>query len=59
MITSSKKKEIIINIHILSGNLKVSVYDFFKVSITRDNPKGNNNIHIVVPSEELSSTEKK
>ena len=35
LITSVRNKEIIINIHILSGNIKVGVFDYYKLSVSK------------------------
>ncbi len=44
----------IINIQILSGDLNVGVMDFQFVSINKKNPKGNTNIHIIIPTKDLA-----
>ena len=54
LITGTKNKEIIINVNINSGNLKVEVYNYGKVNFSNENPKGSNNMHIVIPSADLS-----
>jgi hypothetical protein len=59
MITSSKNKEVIVNIHIMRGNVKVQLFDFGRVSVTKENAKGSTNIQIVVPSQDLKSEEQK
>lgn len=53
LITGTKTKEIIINVNIVSGNLKVELYNYGKVNFSKENPKGSNNIHIVIPSADL------
>lgn len=57
-ITGTKDEEIIINIQIISGDLKVGVHDFEKVDLIKTNPKGSKNIHITVPPKDLSPGEK-
>ena len=55
IITSTKNKEVILNIHIISGNVKVELSDYLRVSVTKENTHGNSNIHIVVPSKDLKT----
>lgn len=57
-ITDTRDEEIIINIQILSGDIKVGVHDFEKVDLTKTNPKGSKNIHITVPPKDLTPAEK-
>lgn len=57
-ITGTRDEEIIINIQILSGDLKVGVHDFEKVDLTKTNPKGTKNIHITIPPKDLVPVEK-
>ncbi len=45
----------IINIQILSGNIRVEVHDFAQVNITKSNTGGSKNIHIVVPPKNLKN----
>ena len=58
LITGTKNKEIIINLNIVSGNVKVELYNYGKLNLTKENPKGSNNIHIVIPSADLKEEEK-
>jgi hypothetical protein len=54
-ITGVFGKEVIINIQITSGDLKVELNDFDTVSITKQNAKGSTNLHIVVPTKDLAN----
>jgi hypothetical protein len=57
-ITGTRDEEIIINIQIISGDLKVGVHDFEKVDLIKTNTKGSKNIHITVPPKDLTAAEK-
>ena len=54
LITGTKNKEIIINVNIIGGNVKVEVVNYGKINFSKENAKGTNNIHIVIPSEDLN-----
>jgi len=59
LITGTKNKEIIINVNIISGNIKVEVVNYGKINFSKENAKGTNNIHIVIPSEDLNEDKEK
>ena len=53
-LTGTKNEEIVINVQIISGDIKVDVHDFEKISITKSNKPGSKNIHIVIPPKDLT-----
>jgi len=53
LITSVADKQLIINIQIMSGDLKVEISDLSSISIKKQNKKGTNNIHISIPPKDL------
>jgi hypothetical protein len=50
LITGVQDKEVNINIQIVSGDIKVQINDFDSTALTKISKKGNNNIHIMIPS---------
>jgi hypothetical protein len=57
-LTGTKNEEIVINVQVLSGDLKVAVHDFEKIDITKTNKAGSKNIHIVIPPKDLAKEQK-
>lgn len=52
-LTGTKNEEIVINVQVLSGNIKVAVHDFEKIDINKSNAANSKNIHIVIPPKDL------
>lgn len=57
-LTAANNEEIIINIQILSGSLKVDVHDFEKIAISKTNPAASKNIHITIPPKDITKQKK-
>jgi DNA polymerase III sliding clamp (beta) subunit (PCNA family) len=53
-VTGSREKDILINIQITSGNLRVRATDFGAIDVTETNMPGSRNIHITVPAKSLA-----
>jgi hypothetical protein len=57
-LTGTKNEEIIINIQIISGNIKVEAHDFEKIDLTKTNAAGSKNIHFTIPPKDLAKENK-
>lgn len=52
-LTGTKNEEIVINIQVISGNVKIEIHDFEKIDLRKSNAAGSKNIHIVIPPKDM------
>lgn len=57
-LTGTKNEEIVINIQLISGNLKVEVHDFEQIDLKKSNAAGAKNLHIVIPPKDMVKAKK-
>ena len=50
LVTAVRNEELMINIHILHGNIEVNVSDYEKVQVSKKNENGSYHIGITIPA---------